>query len=199
MYLGPPLPRQQPGRYGDLPGDLQNGVSPQTQGTLDFMKYKIIIRVRYTSHQGAQGYGAGTYPDIFKKRNSPTALGSAWGCTLDTSKYKIKSPGKSQLSSGSGEGGTRDTVDSHIIFILFPANSYSVPSHLQGNRPKADSSLFDDLDDEGGADDLFAKPKETGKKKPPGGVALFGDADVFGSPPKKEPEKPPENKVCVAR
>ena len=70
---------------------------------------------------------------------------------------------------------------------------------MQGNRPKADSSLFDDLDDEGGADDLFAKPKETGKKKPPGGVALFGDADVFGSPPKKEPEKPPENKVGVVR
>ena len=36
-------------------------------------------------------------------------------------------------------------------------------------------------------------PKEPTKKKPVGGVALFGGADMFGTSPKKEPERPPEN------
>ncbi|KAK7091909.1 hypothetical protein V1264_009526 [Littorina saxatilis] len=50
------------------------------------------------------------------------------------------------------------------------------------------SSLFDG---DGEGDDLFAAvaaPKDTGKKKPIGGVSLFGGADVLGIKKNKEPE-----------
>ncbi|XP_041473372.1 WASH complex subunit 2-like isoform X11 [Lytechinus variegatus] len=60
---------------------------------------------------------------------------------------------------------------------------------------KKNQGLFDDIEGEG-EEDFFggeAKPKEQPKKKPPGGVALFEGADIFGSPPKTEAE-PPQKK-----
>ncbi|XP_025091021.1 pollen-specific leucine-rich repeat extensin-like protein 1 isoform X4 [Pomacea canaliculata] len=53
-------------------------------------------------------------------------------------------------------------------------------------------SLFGANEDE---DDLFsavAKPKESGKKKPAGGVALFGGADILGKKNESESEAPKE-------
>ena len=51
--------------------------------------------------QGYHGYGAGSYLRTYKK-NVPR---STQGCTLDITKYKIESPGKSRLSPGSGGTG----------------------------------------------------------------------------------------------
>ena len=50
--------------------------------------------------KGARGYGAGTYRGIYK--NPPAVPGCTRSCTLDITKYKIESPGKSPLSPGSG-------------------------------------------------------------------------------------------------
>ena len=38
----------------------------------------------------------------FTRKKSPAFPGSTWGCTLDITKYKIESPGKSPVSAGSG-------------------------------------------------------------------------------------------------
>ena len=38
----------------------------------------------------------------FTRKMSPSVQGSTWGCTLDVTRYKIESQGKSPLSAGSG-------------------------------------------------------------------------------------------------
>ena len=102
-----------PGNSGDLPGDLQNIVSPQT---LDLLR---AYAGRYFRQKGRKSTTLGfthmldsdqKAPVVmgrgptrgFTRKMSPAVPGSTRGCTLDITKYKIESPGKSPLFLGSG-------------------------------------------------------------------------------------------------
>ena len=130
LYPRPPLPRQQWGSSGDLPVDLQNIVSPQpadprptpslcgeifpSKGLEIYyprQQYYMYLHICQDPTKITQGYVAGTYPGISRKM-SPAVSGSTWGCTLDNTRYKIESLGKSLLSPFSG--GARVTIDNHI-------------------------------------------------------------------------------------
>ena len=86
LYPRPPLPGQQPGSSGDLPGDLKNIVSPQTRGEIFPSKGPEIYYSAMSAYTGnltksARGYGAGIYPGIYKK-NVPRSSGQYPGLYL---------------------------------------------------------------------------------------------------------------------
>ena len=59
-----------------------------------------------TLTKGAQGYGAGIYPGIYKKNAPPPKYWAVhWAVPGPITKYKIEYPGKSLLSLGSGGWG----------------------------------------------------------------------------------------------
>ena len=90
-----------PRRRGTYPRLMREDVSVKRAGNL-LPRDVCICR---DSDQRHPGYGAGPYPGIYKKNVSPTVLHSTRGCSLDITKYKIESPGKSPLSPGSGGRG----------------------------------------------------------------------------------------------
>ena len=116
-YPSSPLSEQQPGCSRGLPGDIQYRVSLQTQNLPWAVPSisqctELNHQARFTCNQGVQGYQAGTYmyPRIYKKI-VPCSSRQYLEWYLGHHMYKIKSPGKSLLSPGSGGG---DTVDSRI-------------------------------------------------------------------------------------
>ena len=100
LYPLPSLPGQQPGSSRDLPEDLQNIVSLQTRDLAWAYARRYLLLQDWKSTpgftpgqmsayagiltKGAQGYGAGTYPRIYKKNvpRSPRQYpGFTWlGC-----------------------------------------------------------------------------------------------------------------------
>ena len=71
--------------------------------------------------KGARGYGAGTYPGIYKKY----VPHSTRGCTLDITKHKIESPGKSPLSLGSGGPGLQLIAALYLHSSDFSKQNYN--------------------------------------------------------------------------
>ncbi len=92
------------------------------------------------------------------------------------------------------EDGEQDGLFADKESIHVPAASKPAVTKPDANKKSSGGSLFDDIDGDDD-DDLFggaSQPKEITKKKPAGGVALFGGADMFGTSPKKDDieEKP---------
>ena len=120
---GPPLPRQLWGSSGDLLGDLQNIVSPQTRGLCGEIFRSKQLEIFYpgmsayagTLTKGAQGYGAGTYPGIYKQ-NVPRSPGQTPGLYLGQS-TNLNPWASPRYPPVVGAG---VTIDSHIINQICP-------------------------------------------------------------------------------
>ncbi|CAH1772321.1 unnamed protein product, partial [Owenia fusiformis] len=147
----------------------------------------------------------GTKPIGTKESPSPSASSNSLFENEPEDDLFAKPPPVKQASKPKATSGGSGLFDDDDEDLFSPSTTTSKPAKPQTktapvSKPKVSGDLFGGDADED-EDDLFAtaaKPKDSGKKKPPGGVSLFGGADLFGSIKPKEDVKPdvkPEPKL----